>query len=116
MRTLTPLSRTDVDRFEIILRDRVAALNEALGYSDTAWDAIRVTVGYVGNCAMTQDADGFPAYDDRRWYVFLPHPGRVGTDEDRLTWGWATRDADGWQRAIDTATAATRVARLARRL
>lgn len=36
-----------------------------------------VTMGYIGNIY----ADGT---DDRAWSIFLPHPGRVGTEADRL--------------------------------
>lgn len=34
------------------------------------------TFGYIGNLT--------PRYDDRSWYAFRPHPGRVGTVHDRI--------------------------------
>jgi hypothetical protein len=49
------------------------------------------TIGYTGN---------FERWGDNlAWGVFLPHPGRVGTDNDRIGW-FATGDLDG---ARDTA-------------
>lgn len=38
---------------------------------------IQWTLGYLGNVY----ADGT---DDRRWYAFAAHPGRPGTDADRI--------------------------------
>ena len=35
-----------------------------------------VTFGYLGNCCGT--------YDDRSYTIFLPHPGRIGTFDDRV--------------------------------
>jgi len=50
-----------------------------------------VTIGYIGNCSLNV-ASGHPsAYDDRSWYIFLPHPGRVGTRDDSLG-GFDTAD------------------------
>jgi hypothetical protein len=41
---------------------------------------IAFTFGYIGNCS---GIPGTPAWrDDRSWFVFAPHPGRVGTHED----------------------------------
>lgn len=43
-----------------------------------------ITLGYIGNCSMSNSARPF---DDRTWHVFLPHPGRVGTDVDSVWLG-----------------------------
>lgn len=48
----------------------------------------KVTFGYIGNC----DING--GNDHRAWYVFLPHPGRAGTADDRVG-GFATGDLAG---------------------
>lgn len=34
------------------------------------------TFGYIGNVSDTRD--------DRLWFAFRPHPGRVGTNADRI--------------------------------
>lgn len=40
------------------------------------------TFGYLGNVSGFENT---PAYrDDRTWYAFAAHPGRVGTDLDRI--------------------------------
>lgn len=40
------------------------------------------TFGYLGNCS---GIPGTPAFkDDRRWYAFAAHPGRVGTALDSI--------------------------------
>lgn len=56
-----------------------------------------ISFGYIGNVGV--DRSG--SYDDRSWYVFLPHPGRVGGYIDRVG-GFATADLskmlDGWHR------------------
>lgn len=49
-----------------------------------------VTIGYIGNCSVASDVR-VSAHDDRSWYIFLPHPGRVGTREDSLG-GFPTED------------------------
>lgn len=38
------------------------------------------TFGYIGNCGV----DGRGRFDDRCWFAFRPHPGRVGTEADRI--------------------------------
>jgi hypothetical protein len=43
-----------------------------------------VTFGYIGNVYNG------PFIDERLWYVFLPHPGRVGTFEDSVSLGITT--------------------------
>lgn len=52
---------------EHVFAEREAALRAALP---------GVTVGYIGN--LKGDLD------DRSWSIFLPHPGRAGTPEDRI--------------------------------
>jgi hypothetical protein len=65
---LTTLSAEATERRQKML-DRVEKdLREALP---------GVTCGYIGNTY----ADGT---DDRSWFIFLPHPGRVGTAKDRI--------------------------------
>ncbi|CAB4189613.1 hypothetical protein UFOVP1196_4 [uncultured Caudovirales phage] len=39
-----------------------------------------ITFGYIGNCGVNRNGP----FDDRSWYIFLPHPGRVGTSDDRV--------------------------------
>lgn len=39
--------------------------------------------GYIGNVA--------PGVDDRVWYIFAPHPNRVGTTADRIG-GYSTEN------------------------
>lgn len=40
------------------------------------------TLGYLGNCS---GIPGTPAYrDERRWYAFAAHSGRVGTPADSI--------------------------------
>lgn len=39
-----------------------------------------VTFGYLGNVGIGREG----RYDDRSWYIFLPHPGRVGTYLDAV--------------------------------
>jgi hypothetical protein len=56
----------------------VKLLNEAIGGG--------VTFGYIGNVERWGD--------DRSWMVFLPHPGRVGTDGDHIG-GFSTNDDEG---------------------
>ncbi|AEJ91896.1 hypothetical protein THORA_27 [Mycobacterium phage Thora] len=70
------------------LKDRVEELNELLGLTDATHKA---TVGYIGNARMGRD--GWD-YSDCRWYVFLPHPGRVGTDDDVIG-GWRKGSLEG---------------------
>lgn len=37
-----------------------------------------LSFGYIGNVGVDRSGP----FDDRSWYVFLPHPGRVGTPAD----------------------------------
>lgn len=49
------------------------------------------TFGYLGNCS---GMEGTPAFqDDRFWYAFASHPGRVGTARDRIG-GFSTSELD----------------------
>lgn len=43
----------------------------------SATSGIAFKFGYIGNC----DGRG---YDDRGWYAFAAHPGRVGNADDRI--------------------------------
>jgi hypothetical protein len=91
-------TRTEAQRCEFIIgriESLVLALNGELGYDATDLDGPRVTFGYIGNCGSRRP-DGTYANDDRLWSVFLPHPGRVGTDEDRIG-SFRTGDASAAQ-------------------
>jgi len=90
------------DRQEALLREEIAALNALLGLTDARH---KVTFGYIGNLGN--------GYDDRTWMVFLPHPGRVGTDEDRIGW-FSTGSLDGIVAARRDLAALTKGARLGR--
>ena len=87
-----PTAAEIADRYarqEAILRDEAEELNAALGLAADA--PHRVTVGYIGNGRLT--STGWDL-SDVRWYVFLPHPGRVGTDADSVG-GWSTGSLEG---------------------
>lgn len=58
----------------------VGLLSEKTGI---AW-----TFGYLGNIYGTRQQD-----DDRMWYAFAAHPGRVGTDRDSIG-GFRTENLD----------------------
>lgn len=80
MITRTPAG-TDQERYDRLIervRKLVENLNEVIGGG--------ATFGYLGNCDSR--------HDYRCWYVFLPHPGRVGTADDRLG-GFGTNDLAG---------------------
>lgn len=65
--TLAPsrrASRTPAENCERIVK-RIAEV------TGEAW-----TFGYIGNLT--------PQHDDRGWFAFRPHPGRVGTAADRI--------------------------------
>lgn len=53
-------------------------------------DLPRISFGYIGNCGV--DRRGM--FDERTWYVFLPHYGRCGTYNDSVHIGSAD-DLDG---------------------
>src|SRR6187549_255381 len=58
-----------------------------------------VTFGYIGNCGVYRSGP----YDDRRWYIFLPHHGRVGGYSDRVG-GYSTESLGNmladWDRLV----------------
>lgn len=56
------------------LEGQAALLTERTG--------IQWTIGYIGNVTG--------ANDDRAWYAFADHPGRIGTSDDRI--GGVTTD------------------------
>lgn len=70
------------DRVIDCIKRQVAKLNEALGLPADEG----ATFGYIGGI------DGLR--DDRKYYVFLPHPGRMGTSTD-LVGGFAHGDEAG---------------------
>jgi hypothetical protein len=57
------------------------------------------TFGYIGNTG--------PGYDDRSWFAFAPHPGRIGTSADRLG-GFPTEHLDRLRVFLAGAVAALR--------
>lgn len=93
-------------RHEAGLRKQVDELNELLGLADADH---RATFGYIGNCSPNG------GNDDRAWYVFLPHPGRVGTADDRLG-GFSTGSAEGVWATRKAVSALIQGVRLARSL
>lgn len=48
-----------------------------------------ITFGYIGNVGVDRSGP----FDDRSWYVFLPHPGRIGTYADRVFVGHKTLES-----------------------
>lgn len=98
-------------RQEAILRDEIAELNALLGLADAdALDRRLVTFGYIGNGKLT--SNGWDL-SDCLWFVFLPHPGRVGTSDDRVG-GFATGDLAGivaTRRALASVAQGVRLAR-----
>lgn len=95
-----PTTPTDYDKALAAIARLVVHLNDTLGLSG---DYI-ARVGYIGNV----DANG--ANDCRAWSVFLPHPGRVGGDSDRIG-NWATGDLDGARSCIGALVGALDLAR-----
>lgn len=81
--THVPLTAQDIERWnrgETLVRNAVELLNKALGLTDAQH---KVTFGYIGNCEPFWCALGSKG-DGRYWSVYLPHPGRIGTSDDRL--------------------------------
>lgn len=79
--TLTPAQVAErFARQEELLKAEIAELNALLGLTD-ADHSHQVTYGYIGNAKMGRDGWDM---SDCLWSVFLPHPGRVGTDADRV--------------------------------
>lgn len=101
---VTEAPATPFERQEALLRDEVAALNALLGLTDAKH---KVTFGYIGNCDARRD--------DRLWCVFLPHPGRVGTHEDRVG-EWRTGSLEGIVAARRELKAVVKGVKLARGL
>lgn len=63
-----------MDTIEDRIRRCTARLSEATG--------IEFSYGYLGDVS---GIPGTPAFrDSRTYYLFAAHPGRVGTDKDRL--------------------------------
>lgn len=73
--TIAAPQPTEWERVRAFVARQVALLNATLGLAD-AEHSRKVTFGYIGNLGHGRD--------DRLWYVFLPHPGRVGTPADTL--------------------------------
>lgn len=92
---------TPYDRAVTHIEQQVDRLNSALGLDDQPHGR-RVTYGYIGD--LTPGGT-----DSRRWYVFLPHPGRYGTAADRLG-GHATDDVDGAKHTATLVAGATLIA------
>lgn len=77
-------------------RARLTRITELLtSTTGTEW-----TFGYIGNCDHQ--------HDDRSWFLFRAHPGRVGTFEDRIG-GVATQDLD---KLADMGQGALKMARM----
>lgn len=90
-----------------VIESHVETLNKTLGF-DTGWEnRVKVTFGYIGNLT--------PRHDDRLWSVFLPHPGRVGTENDRVG-SVRTGDVDGLRELMRQLIAMNKTARMARNL
>lgn len=97
---ITPYTRaiTAIER-------NVAALNLVLGVLDGPRNK-QATFGYIGDLTAR--------YDDRSWYVFLPHPGRPGTSDDRIG-GFATDDVEGAVACLLALQGAIKMAKALRR-
>lgn len=98
---------TQFDRQEALLHDEVAELNALLGLTDAEH---KVTFGYIGNGKLS--ANGWDL-SDCRWSVYLPHPGRIGTDHDRVGF-FATGSLEGivaTRRALRSVVQGARLAR-----
>ncbi len=105
----TTTAATAYDRQKAILDRQVDELNALLGLAD-ADHSHKVTVGYIGNGKLT--SNGWDL-SDVRWFVFLPHPGRIGTEDDRVG-GFDTDDLNGvvaTRRALSALTQGVRLAR-----
>lgn len=72
--------------------DRAVASCQRMVKTLSERTGIEFTFGYIGN---TYGIEGTVAFrDDRRWFAFAAHPGRIGTDHDRLG-GYRTSDLSG---------------------
>jgi len=75
----------DVTKWDLakeLVERAVRQLNETLGFAED--DKHRVTFGYIGNGRFSDDKGW--NLDGCYWSVYLPHPHRVGTADDRLGW------------------------------
>lgn len=100
-----------IERIEAL----VAELNVELGLTATYPEPRNgLSFGYIGNCGHRPARNGGGAFDDRLWSIFLPHPGRVGTADDRLG-AFATGDLAGARRALTELLAFAKGARFAAR-
>jgi hypothetical protein len=96
--TEAPAAPSSFDRAHATLARLVKALGEATG--------IPFSFGYIGNCEGTP---GTPAFrDDRSWFAFAAHPGRVGTHSDSIG-GYATDSLDQLVPVLQGALALARV-------
>jgi hypothetical protein len=81
---LTPTTQPTATEKAVAACERlVKVLTNQTGF---AW-----TFGYIGNCSGIPGTPRFQ--DDRRWYGFAAHPGRVGTSQDSIG-GVRTEDLD----------------------
>lgn len=71
-----------------LIKASVEELNTLLGHKPGEG----ISFGYIGNIPVGA-AQG-SQHDDRAFYVFLPHPGRVGTYDDRIG-GFSYGNAQG---------------------
>ena len=97
MVTVTNTTELEQDRYDRLVKRvqrLLVQLNEVIGGGAT-W-------GYLGNCGIHGD--------DRSWYVFLPHPNRVGTADDRLG-GFETGSVAGVEALVTTLHGAVTMAR-----
>lgn len=78
-------------------------LNELLGLAD---ERHKASFGYIGNISIRGD--------ESSWYVFLPHPGRPGTSEDRIG-GFPSGDLAGISGTYGQLHALIKGVKLARR-
>jgi hypothetical protein len=98
----------EFSRQEARLNTDVEELNTLLGLAADA--PHRVTIGYIGNGRLT--STGWDL-SDVRWSVYLPHPGRVGTDADCVA-SWSTGSLEGVVAARRALAAVVQGVRLAR--
>lgn len=94
------MSASEYDKAIDSIRRIVGLLNAELRYNVSDSRNPQVTFGYIGNVERGRD--------DREWMIFLPHPGRVGTDRDRIG-GFTTGDLDGARQTASQAYGALRV-------
>lgn len=80
--------------------DQLSARLAHLAYRLTERTGIEWSIGYIGNVT--------PARDDRTWYAFAAHPGRIGTSADRIG-GVATDDLATLATMLSGALALARV-------